>query len=116
MLVFRCHSRRAEDAHMSCIVFFCRQPSATSLTDIIADSGRPVRLRFSCSIDADSQAREQQLPITMDLKQALCNLNVLRLSEGSGELCRVLTCRTLLVHQCSLRYCSMTLDYKQLIW
>ena len=83
------------------MVCCCRRPPATSLTDVIADLGRPVRLRFNCSITADSQAREQELPITMDLNQALCNLNVLRLSEGSGELCNgityITTCLPLLV-------------------
>lgn len=68
------------------MLFCCREPSATRLTDIIADSGRPVRLRFGCSISAVSQAREQELPVTMDLKQALCSLSILRSSEGSGDL------------------------------
>ena len=68
------------------MVLCFRQPSATKLTDIVADSGRPVRLRFSCSIRAGSQEREQELTVTMDLKQALGRLNVVRLCESSGKL------------------------------
>ena len=108
----------AEDACMSCSIFHCRQPPAASLTDIIADTGTPVRLRFSCSITADSQAREQELPMTINLKQALCNLRLLCLSQvdNSGELCSVLVCLPLLAWPVQFqRCCRITHDYDQSI-
>ena len=65
----------------------CRQPSAAHLTDIVADSGRPVKLRFDRSIRPGWQAREQELPDTIDIKQALAKLDAARAAEASGELC-----------------------------
>lgn len=66
----------------------CRQTPATKLTDIVADSGRPVRLRFDGSAGPGSQAREQELPVTIEVKQVLWKLNAVRYSGGSGELCQ----------------------------
>ncbi|DBA83048.1 TPA: hypothetical protein ACH3X1_006821 [Trebouxia sp. C0004] len=50
------------------------------LTDIVADEGRPVRLRFSRT--ADNLPREEELGLCMDLHQAV---EKLKLAQGSDS-------------------------------
>lgn len=61
----------------------CRKEACYALTDIIADSGRPIRLRFSASSDEDS--REVELAVCMNMQQAVQQLKDVHDSQGSGK-------------------------------
>ena len=55
------------------------------LTDIVADIGRPVRLRFSHST---SHVKQHDLSICMDIQQALQELQNAHGMQGSDDVYR----------------------------
>ena len=60
----------------------CLYRSKQSLSDIVADLGRPVTLRY-CS-NSNNPIREEQLPLQLDLDEAVANIKAVQAAQHSG--------------------------------